>query len=558
MKQRPIMPPDPVRVSELDRLAAQPLLEELFQAIVDSSGPTLTAEVFSWRRRSQRPLVFGAGVVLVALAVVVPLSVIGGGALSHATTTSFRAGHVFLPTSKNSARHTASGLWQLVSAESVISGSWQQNTAGPPPGTLTCTTTSTCYVLAGKYASPKANSPLLSESLYVTKDLGSHWLVLPMPDGFNPSTELTCADPSVCAAGGALNGQPILISTTDGGHQWTMTPVTGVSGELLQLACSSAMECHGIVGPASIAYGQGLRLGEVPSESFVTTDDGGTNWVSSPLPPGDAVGDFSCPDAEHCVVMGTVSNGQGDVFTEGDFVRMTADGGTTWTTGDVPLGFTVSSFAGLSCADDQYCQVVGTIPIRVPNPPQCASMPLPPGGAKSPSDTTPPVSASVQAVAGPEGRISTRINDEGAAAGNGYSCSPNGTEDVSDIASTRDGGQSWTPEPLPANVPEPALWGVACVSAKVCWASGSEAVPITVGGATDGGSSMLLGTTDGGSTWSKVTFSVPSGAPNAYGQSYLSIGSISCPAANTCVALGAAAQSSPTAPVYSFVSAPPT
>jgi len=51
---------------------------------------------------------------------------------------------------------------------------------------------------------------------------------------------------------------------------------------------------------------------------------------------------------------------------------------------------------------------------------------------------------------------------------------------------------------------------------------------------------------------------VPSGAPNAYGQSYLSIGSISCPAANTCVALGAAAQSSPTAPVYSFVSAPPT
>jgi hypothetical protein len=84
--------------------------------------------------------------------------------------------------------------------------------------------------------------------------------------------------------------------------------------------------------------------------------------------------------------------------------------------------------------------------------------------------------------------------------------------------------------------------------ARICWASGSEAVPITVGGARDGGSSMLLGTTDGGSTWSKVTFSVPAGAPNAYGQSYLSIGSISCPATNACVALGLAAQSSPTTP----------
>ena len=64
---------------------------------------------------------------------------------------------------------------------------------------------------------------------------------------------------------------------------------------------------------------------------------------------------------------------------------------------------------------------------------------------------------------------------------------------------------------------------------------------------------MLLGTTDGGATWSKVTFSVPTNAPNYDGQSYLSIGSIDCPSAGVCAANGVAAQSSPSAPFYSLI-----
>lgn len=558
MNQRPIMPPDPVRVGELSRVGAEPLYEELFQEIMTSSSPVPPHPVSTLRPRKRLPLLLAAAAVLVLLAILGLVSLAANNGLRHPTISSFRTGHAFLPESKGKQRPIASGSWQLVSAVSVISGSWQQNTTGPPPGTLTCVTNDVCYVLAGKYASPKANSPLLSESLYVSSDLGLHWLVLPVPGGFSPSTLLTCAGPSVCAAGGALNGQPILIATTDGGHQWTMTPLTNVSGQLLQLVCSSATDCHGIVGPASDAFGQGLSPRDIPNESFVTTQNGGASWVSSPLPSGDAVGEIACADVGHCLVMGTVSNGEGDVFTEGNFARMTSDGGTTWTNGTVPLGFTVSSFAGLSCADVQHCLVLGTIPIKAPNPKQCSSNPVPsPAGTQRTATTTTPPSASVEVVAGPEGRIATKANDEAAADGGGYSCSQNGTEYVSDIASTTDGGRSWTPEPLPDDAPDPSLWGVACASSNVCWASGSEAVPVSVGRVSDGGSSMLVGTTDGGSTWSKVTFSVPSGAPNAYGQSYLSIGSISCPASNTCLALGAAAQSSPTAPVYSFISAPP-
>ena len=63
---------------------------------------------------------------------------------------------------------------------------------------------------------------------------------------------------------------------------------------------------------------------------------------------------------------------------------------------------------------------------------------------------------------------------------------------------------------------------------------------------------MLLGTTDGGSTWSKVTFSAPAGASNYDEQSYLSLGFITCPTANVCIANGTTAQGSPTAPIYSL------
>ena len=69
----------------------------------------------------------------------------------------------------------------------------------------------------------------------------------------------------------------------------------------------------------------------------------------------------------------------------------------------------------------------------------------------------------------------------------------------------------------------------------------------------DMGSPVLIGTTDGGSTWSKVVFSTPATAPNPTGQSYLSMGSVTCPTARVCLAHGMAAQNANYAPVYSLV-----
>jgi hypothetical protein len=93
---------------------------------------------------------------------------------------------------------------------------------------------------------------------------------------------------------------------------------------------------------------------------------------------------------------------------------------------------------------------------------------------------------------------------------------------------------------------------ISCASSTVCWLAGQEAVPIQIGNTFDGGSSVILGTRDAGNTWQKVTFTVPPGAPNYYGQSYLSMGPISCPTTRACVAIGAVAQGAKSTPIYRY------
>jgi hypothetical protein len=111
---------------------------------------------------------------------------------------------------------------------------------------------------------------------------------------------------------------------------------------------------------------------------------------------------------------------------------------------------------------------------------------------------------------------------------------------------------TWNPDPLPSDAPLPTFTSISCPTAAECWVAGSAAVPQRVGASQNGGSSVLLGTTNGGSSWSSVRFSVPGSAPNYDGQSFLSLGFITCPSADTCVANGATAQGSPTAPVYTL------
>lgn len=120
------------------------------------------------------------------------------------------------------------------------------------------------------------------------------------------------------------------------------------------------------------------------------------------------------------------------------------------------------------------------------------------------------------------------------------------------VVTSSDGGATWNLKSLPADVPLPLLSSVSCSSAEQCRVAGSEAVPQGTVNNMNGGSSVVLGTTDGGASWSKTTFVVPSGALVAPGtDSYLYVGQISRPTTNTCVGLGIADQGSRSTPTYS-------
>ena len=85
------------------------------------------------------------------------------------------------------------------------------------------------------------------------------------------------------------------------------------------------------------------------------------------------------------------------------------------------------------------------------------------------------------------------------------------------ILGTTNGGTTWTRQPVPSGVGD--LKGISCVSATTCEAVGWDTL--------DAG--VILGTIDGGTTWSSQP--VPSGVGG--------LGGISCASATTCEAVGA-------------------
>ncbi len=494
-----------------------------------------------WRTPAAAAAAAAAAAVVVLLAALAGVGVIGGnGALSRPFTTAWRRARLFVHASSraSSARH---GTWRLVDA--LLTGTWQQNDYGPPPGLFSCSPDGTCYVLAGKYPSAMAGAPLLSETLYVTTDEGATWSALPLPSGLVPRTPLECSGPQWCATGGTYDGQPVLAATTDGGHSFTIDPLPTSAGTLRTLSCPATMVCEGLAATST--------QGTTPVDAtLLATDDGGGTFKDEQILTGDSMVALACTSPTDCTVVGMTDASMGDVVVTAGVSAVTSNQGRTWAAGSFPTGFGIDrGLTSLSCPDAQHCFVTGYIPMQVHNPPQCSTENIPkPHGA----------TAALPKMSAQAGAISTRATEilEKEVAQQTtrqfYTCPGYTMTDVSDVASSSNGGLTWTLELLPADVPRPYLDGLSCPTATECWTAGQESVPVKVGRGIDMASPVLIGTIDGGSQWSKVVFDVPSTAPNATGQSYLSMGSVTCPTASLCLARGAAAQGSRYAPVYSL------
>ena len=469
---------------------------------------------------------------------VATVSIFSNGHLTTPITSTWSAGHAFR-TSAGATITPRRGTWTLM--DDAVSGTWQQNDQGPPPGYLTCPDASTCFDMSGTYASDSAFAAT-SESIYASNDFGSTWTVYPMPGGFVATTPLVCTDDTNCAAGGTYNSQSVLVTTSDSGHTFSVDPLPPSVGTIYSLACPSTSSCRALVATHD-------DTNSVPIDAtFLSTNDDGRHFVDQPIVSGDSMQQIACSTNSSCTVIGSRDAGA-DEWTSG-VAAVTNDGGQSWSAGAFPAGFGIDFSPEISCADALDCSVLGTIEMTVANSPVC-------GPATSSGPTTlPDQSPAVRTIANLEygyavAALKGNLGDVVACQTGG-----NGEVVISDIASTSDGGLTWTPEQLPSDVPQPQLNDISCPSSSECWVSGSDAIPQTIGTSphdvTNGGSSVLLGTTNAGSTWSRVQFDVPKGAPDFAGQSFLSTGSISCPSVSACAAHGTGAQSAPSAPMYTL------
>ena len=542
---------DPIDPAAIAAATARPAFDDLRRAILSDSRsgdafPEL--EVRSrgpGKHRRARTLSALAAAVVAVVAVLVAVNI--GSGIGAPVTTSWHAGHV-IPVASRTEQHKH-GTWRLVDA--VLAGTWQQNTSGPPPGDLDCPVVRYCYALSGRYASASASAPV-SESFYASNNVGVSWMVLPMPVGFLATSPLSCGAATTCAVAGTYRGQPVLVRTSDGGHSFTIDPLPSGVGTASALSCPTAAVCDALAST-------GVNANNMPLDAtLLATNDGGSNFSDYPIANGESMSMLSCTGPLTCTAVGT-SDAEGVNDWTAGVAAVTKDGGVTWSVNPLPAGFGTSYLSQLSCADADHCALTGMVAGTVANPPQCAQVKFPHWPGHVPTTTEPPTgtvpSAAVRAVSASESAAASAENQRQAAnaSGAGFGCSGSDKAALGAIATTTDGGLTWTPHGLPSDVPNPQIFTITCPTATRCWAGGSDAIPEQVGRGHNGGSPVLLGTIDGGATWSRVNFSVPAGAPNYDGQSYLSMGSISCATASVCVAHGAAAEGSPTAPIYSLL-----
>ena len=406
-----------------------------------------------------------------------------------------------LPSSAHPAR-VPSGSWRLMSY--LVARGWQENTAGPEPGWLTCPTVATCYVEGDSSTSP--TGPADMNSFYVSTDGAQTWNVLPIPDGVTFTSALSCPSATDCAAGGLYYGhQPVYLTTASGGHSWTVSPLPAGAGQILSLDCLTATTCRGLASASANATGHDSGM-FVSGTHFIATYDSGRHFTVVPFPQGASIQRATCPTVSHCVAIGVHSNFErrtGPDLSHG--VLLTSDdGGVTWWQHAWPNGYGPGVFPHVTCVDASHCAMIGFVERN-------GTVTDPLGGVTSGKDAV----------------------------------------QYTVIAFSSDGGLTWAASTLPRTIPYPMMDALTCPTALICYAAGSDLIAQRIGNTYNAGSSVVAVTDNAGRTWQRVTFAVPARVPGGMqGDSFMDIGQIQCPRPHACIAIGVSDQGSTSTPIY--------
>jgi photosystem II stability/assembly factor-like uncharacterized protein len=396
-----------------------------------------------------------------------------------------------LPQEAVTGRASSAGGWRLASY--LISVGWQQDTAGPEPGFLTCPSARTCYVQGDNATS--ASGPADMNSFYVSYDHGLSWSVLPLPAGLTFTSALSCGSETDCAAGGRYGGQPVFGQTADGGHSWKVEPLpAAVAGLIFQLSCPTVTTCNGLLTTSAAQPPAGQQY--YGGVTFLRTTDAGQHFVTSAFPAHAAMQALSCPTVRDCMATGvSVADLSANAIGSRALVAATTDGGATWTQGSVPSRVNAAPFPQIACPDAARCFMLGTSNPR------------------------------------------TGYGDVAMSADGGRTWTERPLP--ADI-----------PQPDLSQISCPTA--STCYAS-----GGEAIAQRFANGSSNGSSAMILVTNDAGLHWSRITFQVPVQVPAGMQyDAFMDVGGIQCPQVNTCVALGVSDQGSKSTPVYTDSTVP--
>jgi photosystem II stability/assembly factor-like uncharacterized protein len=479
------------------------LLREGLDRLTAGAGvPAGMADRVLAHRRRRRTAGYATAVAAAAAvaAALVVIVVHGPPTLTGRLTSSWEPARP-LASSAHPAIGARPGAWRLMSY--LVASGWQENTAGPEPGPLTCPTAATCYVEGDSSTSP--SGPADMNSFYVSTDGAQTWSVLPVPGGVTFTSALSCASATDCAAGGLYYGhQPVYLSTSSGGHSWTVRPLPASVGQISSLDCATATACRGLASASGKAMSPGFEM-LVSGTHFVVTSDGGSHFAVAPFPKGAAIQSVTCPTASRCVAVGLDSNFSPRMGPDLDHgvLLTSADGGHTWRQRAWPHGYGPGVFPDVTCADASHCAMIGFVE-----------------------------------------RNGTEGNQVGFSSGKD-------AVQYTVIAFSTDGGVTWTTSTLPRTIPYPMMDALTCPTTQTCYAAGSDLIEQRIGNTYNAGSSVVAITDDAGRTWQRVTFAVPAKVPGGMqGDSFMDIGQIQCPQPDACIAIGVSDQGSTSTPIY--------
>jgi hypothetical protein len=402
---------------------------------------------------------------------------------------------------------TDAASWRLQSF--LAQPGWQ----APVDSTSLASQTVVCPVPKRCYATEPGGT-----TVELSVDGGVTWTPENLPSSSTLSTGLACLTPQECLAGGSAPSAAAVRAPT--------APGFGQEGGTAPAAGSRDPALSSRIGGGETATSVGGT--EVPS-IFGTADGGGT-WSTTPLPASSGtVVDVSCFLPQTCLAVVNLTSGGATTGGPDAAVYLSSDGGQTWSAGgSLPPSFEPAAGQGIDCTT-QSCVMVGASGDDATTAAAAVSTD---GGQSWTGVTVPGALALLTSISCNQ----TSCVAVGKTHGNDSS-TPYGP---SAVITSDDAGATWSSSAA-VGLASTDLWSLTCEDSGDCWVAG-----MLLGQPSPAGFGYIASTTDGGSTWSNQPLpTTPSAAQQAAtGLTQLNfpvVTSISCPD-DSCVAL--ASQSS--------------